>query len=219
MAWASGGGEGDSAAAEPGCGCPRRRRSLQVCVRPTSRHCVTTLRPRSPMEPKIHRPQAQCSRTGRPFQPGDVIISTLVRSPEGLERTDTLATAWAGAAEKSVAWWRSTYPKPDSTGAVLAPNDVLLDLVEQLEGQESEAPLRYLLALQLVRRRVLRFVDQPAQTAPPADAPPPPEAEPLRLACRKRDCEYLVKVAPPEPATAAAVEARLAALLWSGDAA
>ena len=53
------------------------------------------------MEPKIHRPQAQCSRTGQPFQPGDAIISTLVRSPEGLVRTDTLATAWSGAAEKS----------------------------------------------------------------------------------------------------------------------
>ena len=49
------------------------------------------------MEPKIHRPQAQCSRTGQPFQPGDAIISTLVRSPEGLVRTDTLATAWTGA--------------------------------------------------------------------------------------------------------------------------
>ena len=165
------------------------------------------------MDPKIHRPQAQCCRTGHSFQPGDALVSALVRTPEGLVRTDTLATAWTGAPEKSVAWWRSTYPKPDATGAVLAPNDVLLDIVEQLDGQEAEAPLRYLLALQLVRRRVLRFVDQPPHV------PPSTDAEPLRLACRKRDCEYVVKVAPPEPATAAAVEARLAALLWSGDAA
>jgi hypothetical protein len=170
------------------------------------------------MEPKVHRPQAQCSRTARLFQPGDAIVSALVRSPDGLVRTDTLATAWTGAPEKSVAWWRSTFPKPDATGAVLAPNDVLLDIVEQLEGQEPEAPLRYLLALQLVRRRVLRFVDQPPQ-APPAGASPPTDIEPLRLACRKRDCEYVVAVAPPEPASAPAVEARLAALLWSGDAA
>ena len=171
------------------------------------------------MEPKIHRPQAQCSRTGPPFQPGDAIISTLVRSPEGLVRTDTLATAWTGAVEKSVARWRSTYPKPDATGAVLAPNEVLLDIIEQLEGHQPEAPLRYLLALQLVRRRVLRFVDQPTHASAPSEGPSPTESEPLRLACRKRDCEYLVKVAPPEPATAAAVEARLAALRWAGDAA
>lgn len=170
------------------------------------------------MEPKIHRPQATCSRTGHPFQPGDAIVSALVRSPEGLRRTDTLESAWNGPPEKSLAWWRSNYPTPDSSGAVLAPNDVLLDVVEQLEGQETEAPLRYLLALQLVRRRVLRFVDQPVL---PATAPhePPTVAEPLRLACRKRDCEYVVKVAPPTPSTAGAVEARLAALLWSGDAA
>ncbi|RLS74101.1 MAG: hypothetical protein DWI01_02060 [Planctomycetota bacterium] len=171
------------------------------------------------MDPKIHRPHAQCCRTGHGFQPGDSIISALVRTPEGLLRTDTLATAWTGAPEKAVAWWRSTFPKPDATGAVLAPNDVLLDIVEQLDGQEPEAPLRYLLALQLVRRRVLRFVDQPTNTSATPHAPASTEAEPLRLACRKRDCEYVVKVAPPEPATAAAVEARLAALLWSGDAA
>lgn len=171
------------------------------------------------MEPKIHRPQAQCSRTGHHFQPGDAIVSALVRSPEGLVRTDALATAWAGAPEKTVAWWRSLYPRPDAGGAVLAPNDVLLDILEQLDGREEEAPLRYLLALQLVRRRVLRFVDQPTGTSATPHAPASTEAEPLRLACRKRDCEYVVKVAPPEPATAAAVEARLAALLWSGDAA
>lgn len=165
------------------------------------------------MEPKIHRPQAQCSRTGHHFQPGDAIVSALVRSPEGLVRTDALATAWAGAPEKTVAWWRSLYPRPDAGGAVLAPNDVLLDILEQLDGREEEAPLRYLLALQLVRRRVLKFCD------PPSDSNPATEADQIRLSCRKRDCEYLVRVAAPEAATASAIEARLAALLWSGDAA
>jgi len=165
------------------------------------------------MEPKIHRPQTQCRQTGHVFQPGDAIVSALVRSPEGLVRTDSLASAWSGAPEKTVAWWRSTYPRPDTTGAVLAPNDVLLDIVEQLDGQEEEAPLRYLLALQLVRRRVLRFVDA-SGTSSPQTAP-----DQLRLACRKRDCEYVVTVATPDASTAPAVEARLASLLWSGDAA
>jgi hypothetical protein len=60
---------------------------------------------------------------------------------------------------------------------------------------------------------VLKFCD------PPSDSSPASEADQIRLSCRKRDCEYLVRVATPEVATAPAIEARLAALLWSGDAA
>ena len=36
---------------------------------------------------------------------------------------------------------------------------------------------------------------------------------------RKRDGEYRVTISPPDAATAAAIEQRLAALLWSGEAA
>ena len=165
------------------------------------------------MEPKIHRPRAQCSVTGLVFQPGDAIVSVLVRAPGGLERTDCLAKAWPGAPEKCVAWWRSSYPKPEAAGVSLAPNDVLLDIVEQLDGNPEEASLRYLLALQLVRRRVLRIVEKAGASDPLV------ESTELRLGCRKRECEYIIPIVPPTSSTAAAVETRLAALLWSGDAA
>ena len=162
------------------------------------------------MDTKIHRPQPQCSRTGRPFQPGDGLVSALVRSPEGLLRVDCAEGAWPGPPEKCVAWWRSSYPRADGAGNVLAPSDTLLDVVEQLDAEPAEATLRYLLALELVRRRVLRFLDPSADD--PADGR-------LRLGCRKRDCEYVVAVAPPTADTAREAEARLTALLWSGEAA
>jgi len=165
------------------------------------------------MEPKIHRPKAHCNRTGQGFQPGDAIVSSLARAPGGLERSDCLATAWAGPPETCVAWWRSTYPQPDAGGASLAPNDVLLDILEQLEGHPDDAALRYLLSLQLVRRRVLRIVDTPADTEPAT------ASGELHLACRKRDCEYTIPIVLPATSDAAAVEERLAGLLWSGDAA
>jgi len=88
--------------------------------------------------------------------------------------------------------------------------DVLLDVLEELEGREDDAPLRYLLALQLVRRRALRIVDAAAE---------PANAGELRVACRKRDREYRVRIVPPAEATAAGVEQRLMTLLWSGGAA
>ena len=85
---------------------------------------------------------------------------------------------------------------------------MLLDALESLEGNRDEEPLRYLLALQLVRRRVLRIVNEAGAAG-----------DELVLACRKRDREYRVRSLSPDEASASGVEEKLAALLWSGDAA
>jgi hypothetical protein len=92
---------------------------------------------------------------------------------------------------------------------------VLLDVLEQLDGRPEDAAIRYLLALELVRRRVLRMVDRHAADKPANLA----AADTLLLACRRRDSEYLVPVIPPQEAAAAGVQERLTALLWSGGAA
>jgi hypothetical protein len=90
---------------------------------------------------------------------------------------------------------------------VLAPTDVLRAVLEELDGRPDDAALRYLLALELVRRRVLRIMDGPGAG---------PE---LVLACRKRDREYRVGVAATAAAADETVARRLTALLWSGEAA
>lgn len=168
--------------------------------------------PDGPMEQKIQRPQAACAVSGRAFQPGDALVSALVRSPEGIVRVDVAPAAWNGPPEKAIAWWRSVYPRPDAPAAV-TPSEVLLDIVERLGDDPADREVRYLVALELVRRRVLRFLDQAA------DALVPDGTAPLRLACRKRDAVYEIAVAPPPPDAVAAVESRLASLLWSGEAA
>lgn len=162
------------------------------------------------MDIKLHRPRGTCAVTGRTFAPGESFFSALVRAPGGLDRLDVAAEAWTGPPAKTLAWWRSAYPAAGSTGPELAPVDVLLDVLEELEGRPDDATLRYLLALQLLRRRVLRIVDEPGGTG---------DAGELVLACRKREREYRVGVAPPGRADAADVEERLTALLWSGGAA
>jgi len=162
------------------------------------------------MEPRIHRPQSQCTLSGRTFQPGDGLVSALVRSPEGLVRRDYDPAAWPGPPEKCIAWWRSSYPRGDAPVRI-SPADVLLDVVERLADDPQERSLRYLVALELLRRRVLRFVDQPEGEET--------DGAPLRLACRRRESVYEVPVAPPAPAEAADVESRLVGLLWSGEAA
>lgn len=162
------------------------------------------------MDLKLHRPHAVCSRTGRPFAAGEPFYSALVRTDAGLERLDISAEAWAAPPERSLAWWRSTHPAAEAIGQTLAPVDVLLDVLEELEGRTEDEPLRYLLALQLVRRRVLKPID---------DTTTATDRTLLVLACRRRDREYRVRTVPPREVAAADVEARLAALLWSGAAA
>ncbi|NCY03093.1 MAG: hypothetical protein EBX36_09350 [Planctomycetia bacterium] len=172
------------------------------------------------MELKLHRPHTACVETGRPFVAGDEFVSALVRAEGRLDRRDYTAAAWTGPPPQTLAWWRSRFPAAVTGGTTLAPADVLLDVIEELEGRQDDAALRYLVALELLRRRVLRFVDHPAAGAGDA-ATIPVAADPavMVVACRKRDREYAIRVVPPGEATAPGVEERLAALLWSGGAA
>jgi len=171
------------------------------------------------MDLKLHRPHGCCHRSGRPFVPGEVFYSSLVRSPAGLERIDCAAECWAGPPERTLAWWRSSYPAPQRGGPELAPVDVLLDVLERLDGQPDEAALRYLLALELVRRRVLRVAEEKRDAEAGEGDGHVATLHHLQLTCRRRDTAYTVAVAPPAPAGAAAVQERLTSLLWSGGAA
>ncbi len=160
------------------------------------------------MDYSIHRPQSACSRTGRVFAAGEEFFSALVRSADGLDRVDIAAEAWERAPEGTVAWWRSRQPTVDQGGPVLAPVEALLDTLEALGEREADEPLRYLLALQLVRRRALKI-------EPPAED----DATTLIFSCRRRDSEYRLRPVSPEAAADPEVAARLTALLWSGEAA
>jgi len=162
------------------------------------------------MDIKLHRPQPSCSRTGRGFAAGECFFSALVRGDSGLARIDVAAEAWEGPPGDAVAWWRSRHATTGEAGPTLAPIDVLLDALEALEESPGDEPLRYLLALEIVRRRGLRFKDGPAVDE---------VGDALVLACRRRDRDYVVRPVPPAEAADPAVAARLTALLWSGEAA
>ena len=161
------------------------------------------------MDLKIHRPRGTCGTSGRAFVPGEVFHSALVRTAAGIERVDIAAEAWTGPPADTLAAWRSAYPAAESGGPELAPVDVLLDVLDELERNPDDAAIRYLLALQLVRRRVLRIVDAPA-AEPTTD---------LVLACRRREREYRVRPVTAVEAAAPGTGERLTALLWSGEAA
>jgi len=163
------------------------------------------------MDYKLHRPQPVCRRTGRGFAVGEAFFSTLVRGENGLERFDVAAEAWHGPPPDAVAWWRARQGAAADTGPMLAPVDVLLDALEALDDNPADDPLRYLLALQLVRRRVLRIEGD--------DADPDAAAGAVVFSCRRRERDYRLRPVRTEEATDPEVASRLTALLWSGEAA
>jgi hypothetical protein len=183
-----------------------------AAYRPAAEVPAASLPASHAMDIKLHRPQSVCSQSGRGFAAGDPLVSALVkREGGGLDRLDVAAEAWESPPAGTIAWWRSRYPAAGQVGPSLAPVDVLLDALEALEGDPTAEPLRYLLALQLVRRRVLRIDDQPAGDRADDGG--------LTLACRRRDCQYRVPAVAAAAAADPEVAARLQALLWSGEAA
>ncbi|MBL6910274.1 MAG: hypothetical protein ISR34_07630 [Pirellulales bacterium] len=168
------------------------------------------------MDLKIQRPSPTCKETGSEFKAGDVMFSALVREEGRLIRHDWSHDAWAGAPDETLAWWRSVVPEQEDGGVSLAPVEALLDTLESLADQPEEASLRYLLALQLIRRRVLRFAESSSQEETETSDICDREDEVVSLVCRRRDCEYEVVAVMPKAEEHAALEERLASLLWSG---
>lgn len=109
-----------------------------------------------------------CAATGRAFAPGEVCCAVLIERDDapGLERADYAVRAWEEGARPApparvFATWRATY-QPGESGKVkpLLSDEELLDLFQEL-GEATEPrrlAFRYVLALMLVRRKVLMAV-------------------------------------------------------------
>ena len=108
---------------------------------------------------EVQRCSRRCATSGRELQPGDVCYSVLVPDGANVQRIDYAADAWKGAPENALGWWRSKIPEPNQARLHWAPNEVLLEYFRQLTDQLDKADERYVLALLLVRRRLLRLED------------------------------------------------------------
>jgi hypothetical protein len=135
-----------------------------------------------------------------------MFYSVLVAKGTNLVRHDYSAEAWQGAPEKAVGWWKSHLPAREGVRMHWAPNDVMLDLLEQLANDPLRADMRYVLALLLVRRRVCRLEETQRDLQ---------GQEKLVLFCPRRDQEYRVNVAMPDDKRSKEIQDELARLLFA----
>jgi hypothetical protein len=145
---------------------------------------------------EVQRCTRRCAATENPLEPGDVCYSVLLAEGADVIRKDFSSQAWSGAPEGSLGWWKSRIPESTAKKIKLAPNDVLLQLFEQLANRPEQSDLRYVLALLLIRRRVLRldFAELESDELPAAEGG---NHEQMIVYCPKQDRNYEVVVDMP----------------------
>lgn len=117
-------------------------------------------------EYKLSRPSRQCYLEKRPLKEGESYYSVLLIGAEDrCERRDYSADSWEGPPAEAVGYWKCRMPASGPKKLMLAPREVLIDLLRQMELVPEQAKTRYLLALLLLRRRYVRLADVPIPSA------------------------------------------------------
>jgi len=148
----------------------------------------------------------RCAATGRELRPGEAFYSVLTDEAAKLVRQDYSTEAWTGPPAGAVGWWKSHLGQPTKRPVHWAPNDVMLDLLDQLAQDPERADMRYVLALLLIRRRVCRLEQTVRDEA---------NQETLQLFCPRRQTEYRVAVAMPDQRRTQEIQDELARLLFA----
>jgi hypothetical protein len=107
-------------------------------------------------EYKVSRCTRQCHALQRPLREAEWYYSVVLESGDEYVRHDYSAEGWKGPPEGTIGWWKSRMPTPDDKKMVLAPAEVLVDLLRQMERFPEKEKSRYLLALMLMRRKIVR---------------------------------------------------------------
>lgn len=155
------------------------------------------------IEQEVQRFSRRCAATGRQLQPGESYYSVLVEQGGIWQRLDYAADAWPGPPEGALAWWKSRIAERGARRPHWAPNDVLLSFFDELAEQPQHQDLRYVLALLLVRRRVMRLVETVADS----------HGQKLVLYCPRREETYHVPVATPSEQRIENIQQQLCSLL------
>jgi hypothetical protein len=158
------------------------------------------------MDYEVQRSTRHCTATDRELTPGEEFYSVVVAEGADLKRFDYAIEAWKGPPEGAIGWWKSQVPTPDAKRIRWAPNDVMLQFFEEVQQQPDRQDMSYVLALLLVRRRVMRLEEEEHGAE---------GREVLVLYCPRREATYRVPVVAPDESRINEIQEELARLLFS----
>lgn len=157
-------------------------------------------------EVEYQRCTRRCAVTGRELSAGETIYSALVQDGGQITRLDYAEDQWQGAPEGTVGFWKSQIPDANTAKQHWAPNDVMLHYFEQLNENEGQQDVRYVLGLLMIRRRILRHEE--TQTDESGN-------ETMVLHCPRNENEYRLTVVEPDQARIEQIQEELAKFLQS----
>ncbi len=159
------------------------------------------------MDYTVQRCTRRCAATDRELGEGEVFYSVLKSEGAEVIRLDFCHEAWSGPPEDALGWWKSRMPFREENRAKLAPNEVLLQLFHEWEDQPEKQDSRFVLALLLTRRRVLRLEEV---------AQPDEHGESwMQVFCPRQDATFRVREMMPDERRAAEIQEELARLLFA----
>jgi hypothetical protein len=162
---------------------------------------------------EVQRCTRRCAATDCALQPGDECYSVLEIAGANVIRKDYCRDGWSGPPDTAFSWWKSRVPEPMAKKIKLAPNDVLLELFDQLGDRCDQSDLRYVLALLLIRRRVLRVeMSHQSRSADNGDCIGD-AVETMHVYCPRRESIYEVMVNMPTGERIEDIQKQLSELL------
>jgi len=164
------------------------------------------------MDFDVKRCTRRCATNDREFQPGEVFYSILVVEGPDVVRYDYGEQAWEGPPENILGWWKSQMPDPTARKLHWAPNDVMLHYFEQLTEKTDNQDTRYVLALLLLRRRVLRMEESPVE---PAEESVDNSKETMSFFCPRNEKQYQINIVYPNADRVEQIQEELARLLFA----
>ena len=138
---------------------------------------------------------------------GEEFYSVLATQGAAVERQDYSLEAWQGPPEGALGWWKSKIPTREAKKNRMAPSEVLLQLFQGLEAAADKQDMRYVLALLLIRRRVLRLEDTETDDQ---------RQETMVLYCPRDEMTYRIRSLMPSDERTKEIQEELTKLLQAG---
>jgi hypothetical protein len=107
----------------------------------------------------IERSGGVCAATGRELTDGEEHYAVLYEEGESFRREDYSVDAWKGPPEKAYCFFKTRVPVKEKKKRLLVDNDVLVNFFLRLAGEQRETRVhfRFVLALILMRKRILQY--------------------------------------------------------------
>lgn len=108
---------------------------------------------------EVSLPTGRCSISGRQLEEGEEFYTVLFEEGEGFRRADFSQDAWQGSPPGAFCCFKSRVAVREKRKRLLVDDDILLAFFTRLanESEPLRVQFRFVLALILMRKRILRY--------------------------------------------------------------